>query len=69
MISIPFRFLPADLAIAEKIALLPQADEAARAYDARIRQVQASYIDETRHVLLASSDGRYVTGMFSRWSG
>jgi TldD protein len=52
--------LPADLAISEKIALLHQADEAARAYDARIRQVQASYGDDTRHVLLASSDGRYV---------
>ncbi len=45
---------------AEKIALLRQADEAARAYDPRIRQVQASYVDETRHVLIASSDGRYV---------
>ena len=56
--SVPF--LPADLAISEKITLLRQADEAARAYDARIRQVQASYVDDTRHVLLASSDGRYV---------
>ena len=52
--------LPADLAIAEKIALLRQADEAAHAYDPRIRQVQVTYIDDTRHILLASSDGRYV---------
>ena len=52
--------LPADLAIAEKIVLLRQADTAARAYDARIRQVQANYVDETRHVLLVSSDGRYT---------
>lgn len=51
---------PAELGINEKIALLHQADAAARSYDARIRQVQASFIDETRHVLLASSDGRYV---------
>jgi TldD protein len=56
--SVPF--LPAELAISEKIALLRQADEAARRYDARIRQVQANYVDDTRHVLLASSDGRYV---------
>jgi TldD protein len=56
--SIPV--MPADLAIADKIALLRQADEAARAYDARIRQVQATYVDETRHILLVSSDQRYV---------
>src|SRR5262245_11181856 len=47
--------MPADLPISEKIALLRQADEAARAYDVRIRQVQASYVDETRHILLVSS--------------
>jgi TldD protein len=52
--------LPADFEISEKIALLRLADEAARAYDPRIRQVQATYIDDTRHILLASSDGRYV---------
>src|SRR5437868_1146320 len=49
---------PAELEIAKKIALLDQADKAARLYDARIKQVQASYIDETKHVLIASSDGR-----------
>src|SRR5205823_14260042 len=47
---------PAELEIAEKIGLLRQADEAARAYDARIKQVQASYVDETKHVLIATSD-------------
>ena len=52
--------MPAELAIADKIVLLEQADRAARSYDSRIRQVQASYVDETRHILLASSDGRYV---------
>jgi TldD protein len=51
---------PAEQAITEKIALLVQADAAARSYDSRIRQVQASFVDETRHILLASSDGRYV---------
>jgi TldD protein len=55
--SVPL--LPADLAIAEKITLLRRADAAARAYDQRIHQVQASYVDETRHVLLVSSTGRY----------
>jgi TldD protein len=51
---------PADFPITEKITLLQQADVAARSYDSRIRQVQASFVDETRHTLLASSDGRYV---------
>jgi TldD protein len=52
---------PDDLAINDKIAVLREADVAARAYDARIRQVQATYVDETRHILLASSDGRCAT--------
>src|ERR1051326_7300212 len=54
--SIPL--FPAEFAIAQKIALLRQADEAARGYDARIKQVQASYVDETKHVLVVTSDGR-----------
>jgi TldD protein len=56
--SVPL--LPADLAITEKLVLLRQADEAARAYDPRIHQVQVVYVDETRHILLVSSDGRYI---------
>ena len=54
--SIPV--FPTELAIAQKIALLRQADEAARAYDARIKQVQASYVDETKHILIVTSDSR-----------
>jgi TldD protein len=49
---------PAEFEIAQKIALLEQADHAARAYDARIRQVQASYVDETKHVLIVTSEGK-----------
>jgi TldD protein len=52
---------PADLEIVRKIALLHEADEAARAFDVRITQVQTSYLDETKHVLIVSSDGRYTT--------
>src|SRR2546421_11206034 len=52
--SIPV--FPAELETAQKIALLRQADEAARAYDPRIRQVQASYVDETKHILIVTSD-------------
>src|SRR5262245_40967419 len=52
---------PADLELAQKIALLHEADQAARAYDPRITQVQTSYSDETKHVLIVSSDGRCVS--------
>src|SRR5215468_6985564 len=41
--------VPSDLEIARKIALLEEADQAARSYDPRIKQVQASYLDETKH--------------------
>jgi len=51
---------PADLEIVQKIGLLHEADATARAYDRRIVQVQTSYLDETKHVLIASSDGRCV---------
>jgi TldD protein len=47
---------PTELEIAEKIKLLEEADQAARAYDSRVKQVQASYIDETKHVLIVTSD-------------
>ena len=50
--------VPADLEIAQKISLLEHADRAAREYDSRIKQVQASYVDETKHVLIVTSDGR-----------
>jgi TldD protein len=54
----PIPVYPAELEIARKIALLDEANQAARAFDPRIKQVQASYIDETKHVLIVTSDGR-----------
>src|SRR5262245_50507230 len=47
----PIQIYPAELEIARKIALLGEADRAAREFDLRIKQVQASYLDETKHVL------------------
>jgi len=54
------QLLSTDVGIQQKIALLKEADQAARAFDPRISQVQASYIDETKHVLIVSSSGRCV---------
>ena len=53
----PINVFPAELEIAQKIALLQDADRAARGFDSRIKQVQASYVDETKHVLIVSSEG------------
>ena len=44
--------------LARKIELLRQADKVARAYDARIREVQSSISDEMKYVMIVSSDGR-----------
>src|SRR5215470_17209659 len=56
--SIPL--VPAELEISSKIALLEESDRTARAFDVRIKQVQASYVDETKHVLIVTSDGKAV---------
>ncbi|MGH9469416.1 MAG: metalloprotease TldD [Terriglobia bacterium] len=47
--------------LAEKLALVGRADQAARAYDPRIQQVRVGYGDQVRHVLIAGTDGRAVT--------
>jgi TldD protein len=49
---------PHETGLAERVDLVKRADGAARAYDKRIFQVQASYADSVREVLVATSDGR-----------
>ncbi len=49
---------PDHVELGTKIALLERADHAARAYDPRIKQVQCSGLDETKHVLVATSEGK-----------
>jgi len=46
--------------LSHKINLLKQADEVARAFDQRIREVQAGVHDEMKYVMIATSDGRLV---------
>ncbi|HXM45125.1 MAG TPA: metalloprotease TldD [Bryobacteraceae bacterium] len=48
---------PTETAFAARVELVKRADRAARAYDPRIFQVQASYADNLRQVLVATSDG------------
>ena len=43
--------------VARKIELVREADAAARAYDRRIKQVTAGYVDQTREILVANTLG------------
>lgn len=47
-----------DLDVNQKIVLVREADNAARAYDARIRQVIVNYADELKRVLIVTSRGQ-----------
>ena len=49
---------PNDIDLALRVDLIKRADAAARAYDKRVFQVQASYGDGIREVMVASSDGK-----------
>ena len=53
----PVMTAPGETAFGERVKLAVSADSAARAYDPRIFQVQVTYADNLRHVLVATSDG------------
>src|SRR6202161_1291190 len=53
----PVLTAPNETAFKERVELAQRADHAARAYDARIFQVQVTYADSLRHVMVATSDG------------
>ena len=53
----PVLTAPTETTLAERVALVRRADDAARAYDPRVFQVQAVYADNLRQVLVATSDG------------
>jgi TldD protein len=48
---------PTELKLEERVALVRRADEAARAFDKRVFEVQAMYADNLRNVLVAMSEG------------
>jgi TldD protein len=48
---------PTETAFTERVELVKRADRAARAYDARVFQVQATFADNVREVMVATSDG------------
>jgi TldD protein len=49
-----------DADITAKVELLMRADRTARGYDARIKEVRASYADELRTILVVASDGTFA---------
>ena len=53
----PILQAPNETSLTERVDLVKRADRAARAYDPRVFQVQASFADSLRQVLVANSDG------------
>ena len=54
----PMISTPHEMGLLERVDLVKRADRAARAYDPRVFQVQATYADSLREVLVATSEGR-----------
>src|SRR5262249_47025381 len=54
----PMLRAPHEMGLAERVDLVRRADKAARAYDNRVFQVQAIYVDNIREVMVATSEGR-----------
>ena len=49
-------------ALSAKVDLLTRADDAARSFDARVREVSCSYAESSRSIEVANSDGEWVSG-------
>ena len=63
-VSLPHRYALDTISLlspgASKRALLERADKAARAYDPRIKRVEASFTEQVKEILIATSDGRWI---------
>ena len=57
----PVLVAPTETAFTDRVDLVKRADRAARAHDSRIFQVQASYADNLRYVMVATSEGVLTT--------
>ncbi len=53
----PVLTAPTETSLADRVDLVKRADIAGRAYDPRVFQVQATYVDSLRQVMVATSDG------------
>ena len=57
----PVSTAPTEIAVERKIALLGDIDVHARSLDPRVSEVMASLVSEYRHLMIAASDGTFVT--------
>ena len=57
----PIALAPTDVPVEDKVALLDRIDRYARARDPRVTQVMASVVAQNRHVMIAASDGTWVS--------
>jgi TldD protein len=53
----PVLTAPTETGLRQRVELVKRADRAARAFDARVFQVTASYFDQLKHVMVANSAG------------
>ncbi|MGH9720503.1 MAG: metalloprotease TldD [Bryobacteraceae bacterium] len=53
----PILAAPTDMPFTDRVDLVKRADRCARAFDARIFEVQCSYVDSLKHVMIATSEG------------
>lgn len=55
------KILPKDVSLEEKVAYIKKAYKTASSYDESIKQVMVYLLDNTQEVLIANSEGRFVT--------
>ncbi len=53
----PVLTAPTETSLSDRVELVKRADRAGRAYDPRVFQVQATYVDNLRQVMVATTDG------------
>ena len=59
--DLPILKRPDTVAVREKVALVEQVNNAARKFDHRVRQVTVSYGDTVQQIVVANSEGLWVT--------
>jgi TldD protein len=57
----PIRHAPGDADVRDKVDIVRRTNAAAFEYDPRVRQVTVGYSDSEKEILIANSDGLYVT--------
>jgi len=57
----PIRRSPSEIGIRDKVQYVRRANEAAFEYDPRVRQVQITYVDNRKEILVCNSAGLYIS--------